>query len=87
MKATYFTDTDTLVLHFSDKLVEDYIDIGVGDLLELDANRELVKLTIEHAEERNILPGIEFAEIEGGTVEFEQTDGRWVEREPVKPLS
>ena len=51
MKATYFADTDTLVLQFTEKLVVDYVDVGVGDLMELDANGELVKLTLEHAEE------------------------------------
>ncbi len=84
MRATYFADTDTLVLQFSEELVEDYVDVGVGDLIELDANGELVKLTIEHAEGRKILPGIEFEKLEGGTVELEQIDGKWVEYELVK---
>ena len=84
MKATYFGDTDTLVLQFTEKLVEDYVDVGVGDLMELDASGELVKLTLEHAEGRNILPGIEFEKLRGGTVELEQIDGKWVEYELVK---
>lgn len=84
MKATYFADTDTLVLQFTERLVEDYVDVGVGDLMELDANGELVKLTLEHAEGRNILPGIEFEKLEGGTVQLEQIDGKWVESELVK---
>ena len=84
MKATYFADTDTLVLHFTDKLVEDYVDVGVADLMELDASGELVKLTLEHAEERGILPGIEFEKIEGGTVELKQVDGKWIESALVK---
>lgn len=84
MKATYFADTDTLVLQFTEKLVEDYVDVGVGDLMELDANGELVKLTIEHAEGRKILPGIEFKKLEGGSVELVKIDGKWVEHELVK---
>ena len=84
MKVTYFADTDTLVLQFTEELIEDYVDVGVGDLIELDANGELVKLTLEHAEGRKILPGIEFEKIEGGTVELERIDGKWVEYEPVK---
>ena len=83
MKATYFADTDTLVLQFTEQLVEDYVDVGVGDLMELDASGEIVKLTLEHAEKRRILPGIEFEKLQGGTVELEQIDGKWVEREPV----
>ena len=84
MKATYFADTDTLVLQFTQKLVEDYVDIGVGDLMELDATGDVVKLTLEHAEARNILPGIEFEKLQGGTVDLEQIDGKWVEYELVK---
>ena len=84
MKATYFAATDTLVLQFTEKLVEDYVDIGVGDLMELDIDGELVKLTLEHAEGRNILPGIEFEKLQGGTVELERIDGKWVEDEMVK---
>ncbi len=84
MKATYFADSDTLVLQFTEKLVADYVDVGVGDLMELDASGEIVKLTLEHAEERNIVPGIEFEKLQGGTVELDQIDGKWVERESVR---
>lgn len=84
MKATYFADTDTLVLQFTEKRVEDYVDVGVGDLMELDADGELVRLTLEHAEGRNILPGIEFERLQGGTVQLEQIDGKWVEHELAK---
>ena len=84
MKATYFADTDTLVLQFTERLGEDYVDVGVGDLMELDARGEVVKLTLEHAEERKILPGIEFEKLQNGTVEVEQIDGKWLWYELVR---
>ena len=52
--------------------------------MELDVDGELVKLTLEHAEGRNILPGIEFEKLQGGTVELERIDGKWGEYEMVK---
>lgn len=79
MKATYFVDTDTLVLRFTDKLVEDYVDVGDADLMELDSDGEMVSLTLEHAEERNILPDFGFEKVMGGVVEIENVGGKWVE--------
>ncbi len=84
MKATYFVDTDTLVLHFSDKLVEDYVDVGDADLMELDGDGEIVGLTLEHAEERSILPDFEFERVTGGVVDIENVGGKWVEVEAVE---
>ena len=84
MKATYFVDTDTLVLRFTDKLVEDYVDVGHADLMELDSDGEIVSLTLEHAEERNILPEVEFERVKGGVVEIEKVGGKWVEGRAVE---
>lgn len=84
MKATYFVDTDTLVLRFTDKLVEDYVDVGDADLMELDSDGEMVSLTLEHAEERNILPEVEFERVKGGVVEIEKVGGKWVEGRAVE---
>jgi uncharacterized protein YuzE len=84
MKATYFVDTDTLVLHFTDKLVEDYVDVGDADLMELDGDGEIIGLTLEHAEERNILPDFEFERVMGGVVEIENIGGKWVEVKAVE---
>ena len=56
MKATYFEDTDTLFLELSDGLIAETRDLDENTLMELDADGNLVALTIEHARERNILP-------------------------------
>ena len=84
MKATYFVDTDTLVLRFTDKLVEDYVDVGDADLMELDGDGEIVSLTLEHAEERNILPDFGFERVMGGVIEIENVGGKWVEVKAVE---
>ena len=84
MKATYFVDSDTLVLRFTDKLVEDYVDVGDADLMELDGDGEIVSLTLEHAEERNILPDFGFERVMGGVVEIENVGGKWVEVKAVE---
>ena len=56
MKATYFEDTDTLFLELSDGLIAETRDLDENTLMELDADGNLVALTIEHARKRNILP-------------------------------
>ncbi len=60
MKATYFKDTDTLLIVFTDAPVEDTQDLGYENLVDLDCDGGLVALTIEHARERNILPDLSF---------------------------
>ncbi len=63
MKATYFEDTDTLLIVFSDAPVTDTRDLGYENLVDLDCDGGLVALTIEHARERNVLPEFEFEEV------------------------
>ncbi len=84
MKATYFEDTDTLVLRFLAEPVEDYVDVGSADLMELGGDGEIVGLTLEHAKERNILPDFEFERVTGGVVEIENIGGKWVDVEAVE---
>lgn len=63
MKATYFKDTDTLLIVFTDAPVADTRDLGYENLVDLDCDGGIVALTIEHARERNILPELAFEEI------------------------
>ena len=63
MKATYFKDTDTLLIVFTDAPVEDTQDLGYENLADLDCDGGLVALTIEHARERNILPDLSFEQV------------------------
>jgi len=52
MNIKYFQDTDTLLLVFSDKEIKETKDIDENTLLELDANGNIVSITIEHAKSR-----------------------------------
>ena len=63
MKATYFEDTDTLLIVFTDAPVADTRDLGSEDVVDLDRDGGLVALTIEHARERNILPELSFEQV------------------------
>jgi uncharacterized protein YuzE len=49
MKVTYFSDTDTALLQFSDQVVSEVLDLGENTLLELDAKGNPVSITVEHA--------------------------------------
>ena len=59
MKATYFEDTDTLLIVFTEAPVADTRDLGYENVVDLDCDGGLVALTIEHARERNVLPEID----------------------------
>lgn len=49
MKVTYFPDTDTLLVVFSDREVADTRDLDENTLVEIDREGRVVSLTIEHA--------------------------------------
>ena len=63
MKATYFEDTDTLLIVFTDAPVVDTRDLGYENLVDLAADGGIVALTIEHARERNMLPQLSLERI------------------------
>ena len=52
MKVKYFPDTDTLLVHFSDKLIVDTRDLNEDVLVELDEKGRVVSMTIEHAKQQ-----------------------------------
>ncbi len=49
MKIKYFSDTDTLLINFTDKEIVDTQDLNENTLIELDKDGNLVSMTIEHA--------------------------------------
>jgi len=49
MKIKYFTDTDTALLEFSDQQVAQTKEINENIYVDLDADGNLVNMTIEHA--------------------------------------
>lgn len=52
MKAKYFSDTDTMLIQFSDREIEDTFDLNENVLVEVDKKGRVVSLTIEHAAEQ-----------------------------------
>jgi len=49
MQAKYFSDTDTLLLTFSNHNIVDTYDINENVLVEVDENGSIVSMTVEHA--------------------------------------
>ncbi|KKK55061.1 hypothetical protein LCGC14_3078380 [marine sediment metagenome] len=49
MKIRYFADTDTLHIELNDNLVVETREINENTMIDLDADGNLVALTLEHA--------------------------------------
>lgn len=64
MKITYFSDTDTAHLEFTDRAVDETREISENVYIDLDAEGNLVAMTIEHAKSKSGLhSGIQYNEI------------------------
>jgi uncharacterized protein YuzE len=50
MKIRYFADTDTLCVELNNHPVAETREINENTLLDLDANGDLVAITLEHAQ-------------------------------------
>jgi uncharacterized protein YuzE len=49
MKVKYFSDTDTLLVNFSESPIVETRDLNEDVLVELDKSGHVVSMTIEHA--------------------------------------
>lgn len=58
MKITYFEETDTALIEFSDRLVSETREISEDVYLDLDAEGHLVSMTVEHAGRHTTLPAV-----------------------------
>ena len=52
MKVKYFSDTDTLLLDFSDREIVERKGLKEDVLVELDRDGRVVSMTIEHAQKQ-----------------------------------
>ena len=52
MKINYFEDTDTALIHFTEKKVVETREISENVYLDLDEQGNLVSMTLEHAGEK-----------------------------------
>jgi len=64
MKIKYFNDTDTVLLEFTDNPVEETREISENIYIDLDANGNLVSMTIEHAKITAHLQDIVYQQID-----------------------
>ena len=65
MKVKYFSETDTLVLNFSDKTVEETRDLNENILIEFDKDGKLVSMTIEHAAQQTNVREFSYEQVAG----------------------
>lgn len=66
MNVKYFKDTDTALLEFSNRPVDETRGIGENISIDLDKNGNLVSMTIEHAQRNASLPGVDVEQFEQG---------------------
>ena len=60
MKVKYFEDTDTALVEFVRREVVETREISENVYVDLDANGNLVSMTIEHARENANLPEVAY---------------------------
>ena len=63
MKVRYFADTDTLQIEFRDAPVAETRDLDENTLLDLDAEGNILSITIEHASTRTDAPAFSYEQI------------------------
>ena len=63
MKIKYFSDTDTALVEFSDKDVEETREISENVYIDLDKDGSLVSMTIEHAKEKANISELSFIQM------------------------
>ena len=64
MNIKYFSDTDTALLEFSGNNVNETREISENIYIDLDAEGNLVSMTVEHAREVAQLPNLSYQQIE-----------------------
>jgi len=63
MKVKYFTETDTALLEFSSRPVDETREISENVCVDLDVDGNLVSMTIEHAARVAAFPQVSLEEI------------------------
>jgi uncharacterized protein YuzE len=64
MKITYFQDTDTALLEFSQKEVTETQEVSENIYVDIDSEGNLVNMTIEHAKASGALKSFSYEEID-----------------------
>jgi uncharacterized protein YuzE len=66
MNVKYFRDTDTALLEFSQRPVDETREVSENVYVDLDKDGNLVTMTIEHAQQNASLPKVTVEEFEQG---------------------
>jgi uncharacterized protein YuzE len=66
MNIKYFRETDTALLEFSDRPVDETREISENIYVDLDKDGNLVSMTVEHAQAAASLPSVNVEEFEQG---------------------
>jgi uncharacterized protein YuzE len=64
MKIRYFADTDTALIEFSNEMVGETKEISENLYIDLDAQGNLVSMTIEHAREKANISEVSYIQVE-----------------------
>jgi uncharacterized protein YuzE len=64
MTITYFKDTDTLLVTFNANKVEETRDLSENVIVDLDADNNIVSMTVEHATETATISNFAFNQVE-----------------------
>jgi uncharacterized protein YuzE len=67
MNVKYFKDTDTALLEFSSRPVDQTREISESVYVDLDKDGNLVSMTIEHAQRNANLPSVVVEQFEQST--------------------
>lgn len=63
MKIRYFSDTDTVYIELTDNAVHETTDLNENTVVDLDADGNLVAITLEHARERASITDFSFHQV------------------------
>ncbi len=64
MNIKYFPETDTALMEFSNRLIEETREISENVYIDLDKNGDLVSMTLEHAKKVAQLPDLSYQQLQ-----------------------
>lgn len=65
MNVKYFSDTDTALVEFSKSEIAETKEINENIYIDIDAEGNLVSMTIEHAKHQSGMPHFSFTQFDG----------------------
>ena len=63
MKVRYFSDTDTLLIEFSEEAVAETRDLDENTILDIDGQGNIRSITVEHASKRAGAPHFSYEQV------------------------